>query len=59
MKKIHISKVDGNGGVVLPKEIQKHIESGVVEVIVEDDKVILKKVAPDYGFTWNGRNPSA
>ncbi|MED0677708.1 MULTISPECIES: hypothetical protein [Aneurinibacillus] len=52
MKLIHISKVDEKGGILLPDELAKSIHSGLLNVRVEEGKLLAKEPAPDYTLTW-------
>ncbi|MED0680614.1 hypothetical protein P4S83_17310 [Aneurinibacillus thermoaerophilus] len=51
-KKIYISKVDEKGGILLPDELAKSIHSGLLNVRVEEGKLLAKEPAPDYTLTW-------
>lgn len=51
-KKVYISKVDENGRIILPDKLVKSIYSGLLNVRVEEGKLLAKEPDPDYAFTW-------
>ncbi|GEN33916.1 hypothetical protein ADA01nite_13760 [Aneurinibacillus danicus] len=53
-KKVYISKVDGNGRIILPDDLVRsiHIHSGLLNVRVEERKLLVKEPEPDYHFNW-------
>ena len=52
MNKRFICRVTEEGQIVLPPEIHELLGYGRVECETKEDRIILKKTAPDYVFQW-------
>jgi hypothetical protein len=51
-KKFYITQTNQNGELVIPSELTKNIYSGLIDIEVEDSRIIIKPSEPDYILTW-------